>query len=342
MSDTTRSPDSTVTSPRGEDGVARLLALAGARPELSAERASRLQAAVRPAWQDAAAAHRRRRFMRRSAFALAAAAMIGAVVISRWSGPPVSPRPSGTPFATVVAATAPLSLFAAESPEAPQFVSLGHELRAGNLLTTGDARAALHLVSGASIRLDAGSEVRWLSPSRIELMAGTVYVESASGADAGVEIVTALGAVREIGTQFEVRLLAAELRVRVREGSVVLQQNENAFEAGHGEQLIATAGQQPEKSSISSYGPSWSWILDIAPPFDLDGKSLAEYLDWISRELGREVRFADPSLERIAADVGVYADLAGLDPEESLEVVLPSCGVRHRFADGRLIVEPAH
>ena len=99
------------------------------------------------------------------------------------------------------------------------------------------------------------------------------------------------------------------------------------------------AGRAPERTPVATYGEPWRWMLAVAPPFDLKGENLAGYLRWVSRAAGLEVRFASPSLERMARETGIHADLPGLAPEETLDVVLPACGARRRFADGLLIVE---
>src|SRR2546427_815740 len=83
-----------------------------------------------------------------------------------------------------------------------------------------DGRAALRLDAGPSVRLDAGSDLRLVSAHVLELRRGAVYVDTgarspngsaatASGAEgpaSPIEIRTSLGRVRDVGTQFEVRL----------------------------------------------------------------------------------------------------------------------------------------
>ena len=85
--------------------------------------------------------------------------------------------------------------------------------------TVGEGRAAFELAGGASLRASTATEWSFEGPRRIELAAGTLYVDSGTAAAGrGVEIVTAFGVVRDVGTQFEVRALSTGLRIRVREG----------------------------------------------------------------------------------------------------------------------------
>ena len=93
------------------------------------------------------------------------------------------------------------------------------------------------------------------SSERLVLIVGTMYFDSgaATGAATGagtLEVVTSHGLVREIGTQFEVMSTSAALRVRVREGSVEIEREQQAsgLTGAAGEQLRSIrrwSGAQP-------------------------------------------------------------------------------------------------
>ena len=78
----------------------------------------------------------------------------------------------------------------------------------------------------------------------------------------------------------------------------------------------------------------------MAPSIVLDERTLESYFRWIERETGWTLRYSDPSLASRAATTQVHADVEGLTPAETLDVVLPACGVRHRVQNGILVVEP--
>ncbi len=66
---------------------------------------------------------------------------------------------------------------------------------------------------------------------------------------------------------------------------------------------------------------------------------MSEFLAWVTRETGWRLRL-DPAVAVGAASVIVSGNIDGLAPDEALGVVLPTTGLRHRVADGELIVEP--
>ena len=80
--------------------------------------------------------------------------------------------------------------------------------------------------------------MRPLSPSEIELSAGAVYIDTGSES-ARFAVRTPLATARDLGTQFEVRLLDDTLRLRVRSGIVELKDGVRA--AGGREDLVETA-----------------------------------------------------------------------------------------------------
>ncbi|MGH2652164.1 MAG: hypothetical protein ACRDHK_13260, partial [Actinomycetota bacterium] len=87
--------------------------------------------------------------------------------------------------------------------------------------------------------------------------------------------------------------------------------------------------------------PDWDWIQQAAPSFALEGHRLKEYLGWIERETGLRIRYADPSIPAEAAVVVLHGSVEGLRPDETLQAVLPACGLRHRTGGGFVIIERA-
>ncbi|MDX1645281.1 MAG: hypothetical protein R3244_13075, partial [Thermoanaerobaculia bacterium] len=155
---------------------------------------------------------------------------------------------------------------------------------------------------------------------------------------AGITVETDWGAVEDIGTQFEVRT-SDGLRVRVREGRINLDRQGRVYEAVAGTELLLSPGGSLSRRSVPLFGPEWDWVLEVAEPFGLDGQPLDSFLTWVSRETGREVRFADPVLAAEASTVRLHGSIAGLRPDEALEAVLPTCGLVHRFTAGTLLIE---
>jgi ferric-dicitrate binding protein FerR (iron transport regulator) len=141
--------------------------------------------------------------------------------------------------------------------------------------------------------------------------------------------------IRDIGTRYEVRLSAQELRVRVRDGRVEVLSAFGVREADRGGQLrVTSSGILASRAPTS--GADWDWIVRAMAPPQLEGRPLTEFLAWAEREGGRTIRFADPALERSTAATIVYGAIERLTVEEALDVVLPSCGLARRN-DGDII-----
>ncbi len=311
-----------------DDDIRALLIEAGPAPELPVEDLETIRRAARREWLGKSVTPIFEGRSYRNVLALAASLLIvlGAVWYFRSSSSPLA----GAPLATI-------ELVRAEAGTRPRFAQ-GDELSRGNELTTVPTeRLALRMASGHSVRLDTNSRVRFASASRLELEYGALYVDSGpNGASRGLEVSTPLGTVREIGTQYEVRVNGT-MRVRVREGSISLSHGGGTESAARGEQLVVDLVGEVDRSIVPIAGPEWAWVLDVAPIPEVEEQSLGAYLDWLSRETGRPVRYAEPELEAFANET-IYGDIRRLTAEQSLGVVLASRGLDHRIEDGVLVI----
>lgn len=227
----------------------------------------------------------------------------------------------------------------------------GTHLQAGSAVATGKSgRAALRLVGGASLRVDVSSRIRLESATLVALEQGAIYVDSDPRLPSvPVAIDTPLATVRHVGTQFEVRLLedasarapsSLALRVTVREGVVEVGHGSRGHEARAGAELTLRADGSIERDTAAVQGPTWEWTQHAAPAFEIEGETLATFLDWVSRETGLRWRYAEPGLQRIARETILHGSVAGLTPEEALSVVLAGSGMRHRRSEQALLLEP--
>lgn len=185
------------------------------------------------------------------------------------------------------------------------------------------------------MRLDAGSRIRQVSPAVIDLTAGAVYVDSA-GAQR-FEVRTPLATARDIGTQFEVRLLERAVRLRVRSGRVELTSGSRAVSGSEGTEIMWTAAGAVSRS-IAVYGGEWEWTASLAPPLRIEGMRLSTFLDRLAREQGWRVEYADAALASEASDIVLHGSLDGLAPHEAVGVIVATSSLHHRVEDGRLFV----
>jgi ferric-dicitrate binding protein FerR (iron transport regulator) len=80
------------------------------------------------------------------------------------------------------------------------------------------------LIDGTAISFDRATLAVFENAQHVTLERGAAYIDSgrAAGAESALRVETAFGAVRHLGTRFEVRVAAASMRVRVREGLVAV------------------------------------------------------------------------------------------------------------------------
>ncbi len=357
--------------PSPRDGVGELVRLAGQRPEISADRTAMHRAAARDYWQHKVALRRRRRWRWMGLAAASAVALVLCVdrlwldqqrpahttagtkhgVVARGQEPETFP--SGGEVAQVQGSEAPPSSeprapAAAQSQHDPSDASATLTVEKGDLVQNGrrletgpESRAAVRLASGYELRLDLDTRLDLVAESTLVLEHGAVYVDSQrASADAGLEIRTHLGVASDVGTRFEVRISGANMRVRVRDGLVNVISHGRIHEAGAAVELLVDAAGTVERRSVPVYGPDWQWSLEIAPAFDIEGRTLREFLAWVSRETGWRLRFHNPAVAAGTGAVVLSGSIEGLTPADALAVVLPTSGLRHRVVEDVLIIEP--
>jgi ferric-dicitrate binding protein FerR (iron transport regulator) len=317
-----------------EDVTAQLLRLAGARPDPPAERTARVREVVHREWL----VGRRRRVVRRSA-AIAVLGVAASLVMAIWMN---RPRPVAPPDDRVVAIGQrihgqPLILRQSRHPAAPQPLTASSSVYPGDLIETDDlSRAALVAPDGSSVRIDRASRLRFLAPAVIEVVAGAAYVAT-SDRSQGFEVRTAMGTVRDLGTQFEVRKTETSLRVRVRSGTVELGRGASVTTAGAGtEAMVTSTGIAVRR--MPAYGPEWAWTSDVAPAFAIEGRSLRAFLEHLAGEEGWILHYADAAVAEAAGRIILHGSVEGLQAEQSLGVALATSGLQYRLRAGELLV----
>lgn len=312
--------------PPDAETMARLLRLAGMRPEVPADGESR----VRQAFLDECRSVSRTRAVRRRVAAAAATLSMAAAALLAIRL--VTTRDAPAPLAEPVAIV--------ERMEGESGLRVGHVVRIGDRIDSGaTSRISVRLTGGASVRFDRASKAQLVSATRIELHAGAVYIDSGTTAPS-LEIGTAFGLVRDIGTQFEIRVEEASLRVRVRSGLVEVQRGEDVSSARPGAELTVTR-EGVTSQAISPYGESWAWTTAVGPVFDIEGRSLSAYLEYVCREQGWALVYADSRLALDASGIILHGSTQGLPASDALSIVLATTGLTHRLDHGQLQVARA-
>lgn len=320
--------------------IERVLRAAGPRNRPPEEVESRAREHLHKEWlQIVAEEHTRRR--RRINFALAAGLVAAAIGV--WLAAPLVTRSGGEAAATIALVSGEIR--AKSGWLGPwRLVGDGESVTAGETLTTGTAgRVAVTLPGGVSARLDRDTRITFVTAEMVRIESGALYVDAgrAAASPARLEVVTPHGSLTHLGTQFEVRLLESQVRVRVREGRVEWRNDRGAVASGTaGEQLTIEPDGVVQRGATSRFGESWDWVAAVAPGIDIDGHSLAEFLEWAGRELGRDVIFASAEVRSEATGVVLHGSIAGLTPLRALDVVIATTQLQLQLDDGRILIGP--
>jgi ferric-dicitrate binding protein FerR (iron transport regulator) len=330
---------------RDEEALARLMRIAGPRPDISPDVESRVYERALKEWQVSTApadstrvyenvqrswrmAGVRRQVLRWAVpLAVAASAVLVAVMMQQ----PVAPT------APVVGTVARVIGVSAEIG-----IANGDSVYPGATLTTGDGQGlSLLLVGSESVRLDANSVLQIDDRARFTLLQGRMYADTGRFAyrNGGLQIDTDLGTVTDVGTQFAVEVDGDTLDVAVREGRVDVRQDADAFVAIAGERLVVNKAGSAEVTELASHSTYWRWVAELAPRFDIENKSLMDFLHWASREAGLELVFASDELRMAAMRTELHGSVEDFGPIEAIESVLATTAFRYRIEQGKVVIE---
>jgi FecR protein len=231
---------------------------------------------------------------------------------------------------------------AARAPIRHRMLSSGDQLRVGDTLTA-RSPALVALLGGGSLRIEAGSVVIAESELSLSLERGRVYIDipPAFAAVNRLRILTAAGAVEHVGTQYEVLSDAQSVRIRVREGRIRLVGGAETVEADGGTELLVRPGGRVARGSVMTYGGDWLWTAALAPDYDIEGRRLADFLVWVSRELGRHLDFEGSRARDVANTTILHGSVLGLAPIEALRNVISTTSLTYEIRGDTIRVHSA-
>lgn len=300
-----------------EKSIRELLQAAGPRPAIAAEDADAIKRAAREAWR---ARYGRSPWKSRWLIPLAALFILG-FAVAWW----IASREDDRRPPLVVAHVERVSGIASLAARQP--------LVAGTVLETAEGNVALRMPGLQSLRLDVHTQIRLISPKLVQLERGAVYLDS--GHRGSVTVRTFAGDIQPNGTQFEVRVDGARLRVRVREGRVAIGPR---LHAGAGDEILIERGAIT-RDRIRADDPAWEWASALVPMPEIEGRSVGTFLDWIAREKGWRLRFASTEAESRAHTTMMHGSVRELTPLDALSTVMLSAGMEYRLVSGELIVD---
>jgi ferric-dicitrate binding protein FerR (iron transport regulator) len=320
------------------DEIERLVRAAGPRQAASDDRRRRVLSRAREEWESI---HLRRARRRRTGLGVLALAAAVVLAIRLWPGDSTAvPEPAGD-VAALMKASGPVALM--DGSVASELMP-GARLAAGARVRTGSSTVAgLALDGDVSLRLDRDTIIRLRGADAVELERGAVYLDTgrSQAAPRAMSVITSIGTLRDVGTQFEVRLLEDRVQLRVRKGAVIFERGRLSRQAAQGTELIARSDGEPSLRPFAAFGAEWAWVGRAAAPFNLGESTLRQFLDWFERETGYKTRFAPADISESASTIRLQGSIADMSPEEALDVVLPAVGLDYRLDNGALVLQRA-
>ena len=129
------------------------------------------------------------------------------------------------------------------------------------------------------------------------------------------------------------------LEVAVREGRVDVVNDTTNQIAVAGERLTMDAAGDATVVGIDAYDTDWAWAANLSPAFDIENKSLLDFLRWAARETGRELVFEDQELRMTAMRTDLHGSVAGFKPLEAVDSVLATTSFRYRIEADRIVIQ---
>jgi hypothetical protein len=209
------------------------------------------------------------------------------------------------------------------------------------LRTTSDGRAALRLDNGVELRLDARTLVAFEDATHAKLSQGGVYVDSGSApgtASPEFELDTPAGRVAHLGTQYQARILDGSVRVGVREGRVRVARTSGDLVGAAGESLTIR-GSQVVRAPLASTAAEWNWLADVTPPYDIEGRSVEDFLVWAARQTGRTIVYASADAAQQARSVTLRGTVEGLTPDDAVQAVLSTTSLQPEIGTEHIRIE---
>lgn len=319
-----------------EDTIASLLRRAGHRPQAPEHIVSQVRTAVERGWSQTLEHRRqsrRRYWLAAAATAAACAVLVPALIPHR----PAVPRVAGIYLASRGTVTI--------APDRDGPAVGGKPLPAGSHIRTGQDGMVLLANERTSIRIGPESDVTLENAAQMHLQRGRLYLDSGPTTQERqpLEVMTSLGSVEHVGTQYQVRADHDLLSVMVREGRVRLTTPAAVQQVGAHEMAEVGATGHVQVRPIPGYGGVWAWTSALHPEFAIEGHTLVEFLEWFTRETGERIDYGSDAVRAVAAGTRLNGSVSGLSPQDALSAVLASTQFMIESSDAgvlRLKVRP--
>jgi len=183
----------------------------------------------------------------------------------------------------------------------------------------------LHLADQSEIRIAANSEFM-AQANLIELKYGQLYHDTDDALIAApLTILTDQGSVQHIGTRYLVSSEQGEVKVAVRSGKVKITSavDDQSDQILENNQMASIKTNTPaEINTISAYDELWDWTFTAQAKFDLNNRSLYDFVNWYARQTGLNIEWQN--LESASKRVRLQGNINNMSPEQAIKTVFYS------------------
>lgn len=213
--------------------------------------------------------------------------------------------------------------------------------------TDHDSGIGLAWGSGGSMRIAADTVIEFVAADEVYLHSGRIYFDSTpsqliaaisgGSSPAKLRIHTDHGTVTHLGTQYMTYTASDVLEVSVREGEVMIDGKYHDEKALAGQLLSIAGSSRATVLNIDRHGAAWSWIEETSPLVNTDGRSVDEFLNWVSRETGLQVIYPDETTRQTAMNTVLKGNV-NLKPSEALDFWLQGQDLKWKTDGGTINV----
>ena len=125
---------------------------------------------------------------------------------------------------------------------------------------------------------------------------------------------------------------------QLRHGTIQVERAGPVDRGTAGEQLRVDPTGQVERTTVAAWDARWNWLHSVTPPLDIEGRSVADFLQWAGRETGRSVVYGTPAARAAAERIVLHGTIEGLDPATALRAVLSTTRLQHATDGGALVI----
>ncbi len=225
-------------------------------------------------------------------------------------------------------------------PENAPWINLKElsDLAKGVTIKTADASfLSLVLQDDSELRINENTEL-YFQADGVELIYGQIYHDTDFTQKAKpLKIKTTQGFIEHIGTRYLVSSLNNQVQIAVRSGEVKFSSNithENDQLIKDNQMLNVAANKSAELSSIDSYDNLWDWTFQAQAGYELEGKSLFNFITWYAHQTGLSIDWN--GLKFKSKNVKLHGNIKNISSEQAIRTVFLSTQFNYSINDGVL------